>query len=281
MAAKLSADPDTRIITITEPPIGGFQTLDVVDDIYSPLKEDWLSDPVLQKVKFPLREQVGQDTGKGKIGPYVFIFNHEGWRVLPHDSDHELTVVGGNLRGQAAVEGIGNVPIWNARPGRTIIIPLELSAQALTRETGVSGLTGDESTKLDSINGHVTAMDSEMGIMVPQLANVEIDVDNMSPKITSIDSSTSLILTTTNSMSLQLSGMEGVINTLNSAQTIEGSISQQMAMRIMLASICGRISGAPNGPIVVHGVADDSKERMRVEVDGSGNRLVIIWDMTP
>lgn len=130
MAAKMTADPDTRIITITEAPVSGEQTLNVQDDIYEPLKDDWLATDSLQKLKFPFRTFGDSKSATAQIGPYVFFNNLDGWRFLPFDVDHTLTL-GGNLIPESSVQG-QSVPTFLPRTGRTIIVPFETSAQALS-----------------------------------------------------------------------------------------------------------------------------------------------------
>ena len=145
MGAKATAHPDTRIIELTEAPVGGRATIDVVTDIYSDLKEDWLADTALQALKFPMRS-FGPSQGSAQIGPYVFIDNISGWRMQPYDDDYTLTTIG-NLVGESDVQGIF-VPLWIPRPGRTIRLAEQLSAQALTVQTGISGLTPEEAAQL-------------------------------------------------------------------------------------------------------------------------------------
>lgn len=137
MAAKVTADPDARTITVTEAPTNGVVSLDVVEDIYSPLKDDWLATPTLHPLRFPFRT-FGDETGAGQIGPYVFFDNVSGWRMVPFDDDHEVSLVG-NLIPESAIQGITR-RVWNDRPGRTVSISEKTSAQALTRVTG-SGVT--------------------------------------------------------------------------------------------------------------------------------------------
>lgn len=146
MGAKVTAHADTRLIEITEAPSSGFVTLDVVTDIYSDLKEDWLTDPLLQVLRFPLRS-FGDPIGAQQIGPYVFLNNLAGWRMQPYDADHEVNLIG-NLIPESAVQG-KTVPLWVSRPGRTIIIPSDRSAQALTNEVEVgSGLSAEQAQQL-------------------------------------------------------------------------------------------------------------------------------------
>lgn len=146
MATKVVADPATRIIEIVEAPVGGLQTLNVQDDIYEPLKDDWHADANLQKLRFPFRT-FGDTVDVGKqIGPFIFFNNVAGWRFLPYDVNHELSL-DGNLVGESSVQGL-STPIFNARAGRTIFVRDKTSNQATRLETGVSGLTGTESTAL-------------------------------------------------------------------------------------------------------------------------------------
>jgi len=149
MATKVVADPDTRIITVVEAPVDGLASLDVQVDIYSDLKEDWHATPTLQPLRFPFRT-FGDYIAAGKqIGPFIFFDNEEGWRMQPYDVNHEL-VLEGNLVGEAAVLGLDS-DTWLARPGRTILIQDLLSNQALTLETGVSGLLPAEAENIDDL----------------------------------------------------------------------------------------------------------------------------------
>jgi len=171
MATKVVADPATRIIDVIEVPSAGIASLNVVADIYSPLKDDWRATPSLQKLRFPFRT-FGDPIGPGKqIGPYVFFDNAAGWRMKPYDVDHELTLEG-NLVGEAAVLALDRAT-WLPQTGRTIVIRDQLSAQALTLETGVSGLTAAESQALLDIDANV--------------ATVQGDVSTIQASITSID----------------------------------------------------------------------------------------------
>ena len=128
MATNLTADPDTRIITVTLSPVAGLSTIEVVDDIYEGMKADWQSTPSLARLKFPFTSFGDPKTPTQNIGPYVFFDNAEGWRMEPFDLDHQLTVEG-NL-----VPTDVTLPVWLERSGRTILILSEQSAQALTEE---------------------------------------------------------------------------------------------------------------------------------------------------
>jgi len=124
----ITANASTRIIDIDIAPTAGVVTVDVKKDIYSKLKADWVTDTDLQKVRFPFRT-FGDPIGAETIGPFVFFDNVAGWRIRPHDSDHDLVFVG-NLIPESRVKGT-TVPFVLKRTGRTINVSSERSAQAL------------------------------------------------------------------------------------------------------------------------------------------------------
>lgn len=130
MALKVTADPSTRIIEVTDIPVGGLQRLDVVSEIFSRLKDDWHSTPALQRLRFPFRT-FGDPVGAGEqIGPYVFFDNISGWRILPYDVNHQLVLENGNLVAESDVEGL-SFGLINSRAGRTIQVRDQTSAQGL------------------------------------------------------------------------------------------------------------------------------------------------------
>lgn len=154
MAIKVVADPDARTITVLAVPVNGEGALDVVDDIYTPLKDDWQGTPTLQRLRFPFRT-FGDPTGAAQIGPYVFFDNISGWRFVPYDADYELTLVG-NLIAESAVQQLAGYAVWNARAGRTIVLREQQSAQALTKEVTLQGV-GTPDAVADAVWGGALA----------------------------------------------------------------------------------------------------------------------------
>lgn len=90
MSAYLGYDTDKRVIYVTKVPVDGTSVLNVQVDIYSDMKEEWRTDPLLNKLKFPLSYPVGGNvTSPGKnISPYYFL--KYGWRMRPYEADHAL-----------------------------------------------------------------------------------------------------------------------------------------------------------------------------------------------
>lgn len=99
MGANATFDSDTRIITITKAPdANGIVTIDVVVDLYSDGKEDWETDSVLNRNRFPFFSSGNEPTGDSNAPTYIFLRNDQGWRIRPFEADHELRF-NGNLVG--------------------------------------------------------------------------------------------------------------------------------------------------------------------------------------
>lgn len=89
MAAKMTYDTSNKLFLLNS----GVTDFDVVVDLYSDAKEDWLSDSLLNKFKFPLIAIGGQAIGGGQfISPYIML--RYGWKVRPFGANHTLTVAG-------------------------------------------------------------------------------------------------------------------------------------------------------------------------------------------
>jgi len=61
--------------------------------------------------------------------------------------------------------------------------------------------------------------------------------------------------------------------------SIEGSYDHQEVMRILLAAMAGKLSGADTGNIKIRDV-DDMKDRITVTSDANGNRLTVVLDVS-
>ena len=58
---------------------------------------------------------------------------------------------------------------------------------------------------------------------------------------------------------------------------VETGVAMKTAMRRVLSSVAGKLSGAPAGPIFIRN-AGDTKTRITATVDSSGNRTAISYD---
>jgi hypothetical protein len=126
VGVHVSLDPVARTIELLTAPVGGFVEIGVARDIYSEAKEDWLTTAALRKLRFPLRDPITAIVRGVQVGPFVFVDNNSGWRLLPYDADHELTLNGDLF---PLDEGL---PLFIPRAGRTILIYGYLSAKTQT-----------------------------------------------------------------------------------------------------------------------------------------------------
>ena len=95
MGAKVSFNATTRIIQITQAPVGGEIDIDVKIDLYSDGKEDWITDSNLTKAYFPIRS-VGGDPLPGEKALGATFFLDPAWKIRPYEGTHVLNV-NGNL----------------------------------------------------------------------------------------------------------------------------------------------------------------------------------------
>jgi len=95
MAAKVTFDPTTKIISVTQAPVSGEVNIDVKIDIYSDGKEDWLANESLSRFRFPISAVGGNPLpGSKALGTTFFLLY--GWKIRPYEASHTMNV-NGNL----------------------------------------------------------------------------------------------------------------------------------------------------------------------------------------
>lgn len=160
MGVKADFDTANRLVVITEAPVvpaGAVvaqQTIDVEIDLYSDAKEDWElnADGNKRKNRFPFNtaESAGSELPGGQVEPAFFRFRNDlGWRILPFDSDHELTLIG-NL-----VPADPNLPIFAPRTGRTILIFRDGSQVAQMTNTTINEALATPIQHIEEVHGQV------------------------------------------------------------------------------------------------------------------------------
>jgi hypothetical protein len=171
MAAHLDYDKALRIMYITSAPVDGALALDVRRDIYSAVKLDWKNDAVLNGFKFPFRTSGGDTVipGTQYIGNYVFL--QYGWRMRPYEADHALYLVNGYL----LVDGGGD-PWLKTLGGYTCNVRDTVPADAIVLETGVSGLTSEESTALINIEADQSTIQADIATIQTDVASILVDL---------------------------------------------------------------------------------------------------------
>jgi hypothetical protein len=126
VGAHISIDPVARTIELLTAPTDGQTEIGVARDIYSEAKEDWLVDASLRQLRFPLRDPITAIIRGVQVGPFVFVDNGAGWRILPYDANHELALTGDLFPLDE------DTTLFLPRAGRTIIVFGYLSAKTQT-----------------------------------------------------------------------------------------------------------------------------------------------------
>jgi len=134
----ITFDGATKIIQMTT-----IEDYDVQTDLYSPWKK-WAA-LVANSWTQPAFDTTGGDpTGELKsIAPYFFLRNDLGWRIKAPEANGEV-VLSGNLFPRDS-----DLPMILPPDGNyTCLLRLTVSLNAMVIETGVSGLTSEESIQL-------------------------------------------------------------------------------------------------------------------------------------
>lgn len=182
MAAHLDYDTALRIMYVTSAPVDGALALDVRQNIYSAVKLDWKNNATLNKFKFPFRTSGGDTVipGEQYIGNYVFL--QYGWRMRPYEADHALYLVNGYL----LVDGGGD-PWLKTLGGYTVNVRDTVPADAIVLETGVSGLTSEESSALISIEADQSTIQGDIATIKTDVASIQVDIAAVVATQTSIE----------------------------------------------------------------------------------------------
>jgi len=148
MGAKITFDAAEREFVVTQAPVNGVITIDVQVDLYSDGKEDWLTDPTLDVMQFPINPVGGDQFGLlGVIGSWWIV--QYGWHFKPFEADHTMRLIG-NIATAAGWELVQDtVGAFRVR------VENEVSTLVEVVQTGISGLTAVESTQLQRIDDGV------------------------------------------------------------------------------------------------------------------------------
>lgn len=216
MAAKVTFDTANKLIIGSQAPVGGKVDCDVRVDLYSDAKEDWLTDANLQKFRFPFAfPEGGADTGDGVKSP-LYLFIRYGWRFRPYEGDHIWTfkegaiVVGEDATADPFVSTVG---AYNVRTR------FEVPVRGTLLETGVSGLTSQESQALLDIDSNVAQNTADLSSIAADISTITGDIALIRGDITSIEGNISVI-------QLDLSNIAASVVTINTnIGTITAAIS--------------------------------------------------------
>ena len=90
---KVTHDAVNRLIIVTEAPVAGRTTIDVLGELYSASKRAWLTDLSLNRLVFPWAAEGGTLLPSGQTTPRAFILR-DPWKIRPYEADHNLVLAG-------------------------------------------------------------------------------------------------------------------------------------------------------------------------------------------
>lgn len=67
---------------------------------------------------------------------------------------------------------------------------------------------------------------------------------------------------------------------LDKTNAVEAGLTMRNALRLMVAALAGKLSGASTTTVTIRNAVADSKDRITATVDSSGNRTAITTDLT-
>lgn len=160
---------DGANLHVNIPNTGSF---DVQENFYSAWKE-WIA--LSDNAKYPpvFDTTGGDDVGSGqKIAPYFFCRNDLGWRIKMPEQDGEI-IVSGNLFPRSP-----STTLFEQTSGFDAFLRLEVSTRAVVIERDTSGLTTEESSKLDEIH-KIHGLSSGNDLTVTRTARTVGDVSQV------------------------------------------------------------------------------------------------------
>ena len=106
---KVTHDATNRLIIVTDSPAGGLITIDVLSELYSASKREWLADDTLNRLTFPWVPEGGTVLPSGQTTPRSFILR-DPWKLRPYEADHNLVLTGNVFAetGSLTVPTLGN-----------------------------------------------------------------------------------------------------------------------------------------------------------------------------
>ncbi len=106
---KVTHDAANRLIIVTDSPAGGLITIDVLSELYSASKREWLADDTLNRLTFPWVPEGGTVLPSGQTTPRSFILR-DPWKLRPYEADHNLILTGNVFAdtGSLTVPTLGN-----------------------------------------------------------------------------------------------------------------------------------------------------------------------------
>jgi len=131
-------DPATKRIYLA----AGCREYHPVEDLYAEVRTLRRTDEELRKYQCPVTAAGNVPKGGGKYTPRYIIMQH-GWRIVPEDTSHVLTVTGEQLTAEGGA-GSACMDLTPLSPSSKVVIQYEPPAAEIIYVSGGGGLTKDD-----------------------------------------------------------------------------------------------------------------------------------------
>lgn len=112
-----------------------------------------------------------------------------------------------------------------------------------------------------------------------QLGNILGLAASLNASMTVTNSITNLVNLSADIGGAEALSAQGLATALLDANDIETNYSLREALRLILSTLAGKVSGAPGTTITIRNITDD-KDRVVATVDSNGNRTSVTYDVT-
>jgi hypothetical protein len=154
-----------------------------------------------------------------------------------------------------------------------------LADDAITAAKIAAGaITSSEAPALVNLDAAISTRLATAGYTAPansDVAAIKAKTDNL-PADPADESSLQAAISSRaapgDAMTLTSAAVDAVLD-----EAVEGAVTLRQAMRVLLAVLAGKSSGAPAGPIVYRDIGD-AKDRVTGTIDSSGNRTSVTVD---
>ena len=149
MGQKVTFDAITKIIQVDIAPVDGVVNIDVKEDLYSDMKEDWITDVTLNKFLPPISSVGGNPLpGSKSLGSTFFL--DSAWSIRPYESTHRMVVNGNLYKEDGTSPYVPTIGTYNVLIEAAVSSLVDSTVQQLSE---IENISFDNKVTIDVING--------------------------------------------------------------------------------------------------------------------------------
>ena len=149
MGQKVTFDAINKIIQVDILPVNNIINIDVKEDLYSDMKEDWIIYDLLNKFEAPIRSTGGDPLpGSKALGATFFL--DSAWSIRPYESEHRMVVNGNLYKEDGTSPYIPTTGVYNVLIESVVSSLVDSTVQQLSEIENISFANG---VTVDVVNG--------------------------------------------------------------------------------------------------------------------------------